>query len=208
MQKAMFLTESYRKGILSEIDAGYILTVNVPDMTHIQRKFDPYRIEMVSYSGVRSIHPVEGGLKFNSAGMKILCMVEPTNYPGRHIEPAFRSTKTTGHMPFRLKECEITLTSNDKFRVLLPNKPIECIDSFTIEFPRKGDVSVLYFIFNDNINEVVLPYIAQNVGNILRSIVNLPTAEATRISRDFLSNVERFQVPVRNLSPISQPPPP
>jgi hypothetical protein len=194
MQKAMFLLESYKKGILSEVDAGYILTVNCPDVEDIQRKLDPYRMEMISYSGVKSINPIEGGVKFTSSGRKILCLIEPTNYPKNYIEPSFRSSKTTEHIPFRFKECDIYFTNNEKHRVILPGKPIECYDSFTVEFPSKGDICVLYFIFDENINDVVLPYIGANVELILRNVVNLRTVEAHRISRDFLNNVKRFQV--------------
>ena len=147
MQKAMFLMESYKKGILAELDAGYIFTLNVPDVNNIQRKLDPYRMEMVSYSGVKSIHPVNGGLKFISSGRKILCLIEPSNYPRNYIEPSFRSNKTTENIPFRFKECDIYFTNDNRHRVLLPSKPIECYDSFTVEFPNKGDICILYFIF-------------------------------------------------------------
>jgi hypothetical protein len=194
MQKAMFLLESYKKGILSELDAGYILTVNVPDVDDIQRKLDPYRIEMVSYSGVKSIHPIEGGLKFISSGKKILCLIEPVNYLRSYVEPSLRSTRATENIPFRFKECNIFLTTDNKFRILMPNKPVECYDSFTVEFPSKGDICVLYFIFNDNIDDVVLPYIGKNVEMILKSVVNLKSFSAQKISKDFLRNVKQFHV--------------
>jgi hypothetical protein len=194
MQKAMFLLESYKKGILAELDAGYILTVNVPDYNDIERKLDPYRMEMVSYSGVKSIHQLNGGLKFISSGRKIFCLIEPANYPKNYVEPSFRSQKTTEHIPFRFKECDIYFTGENKYRVLLPSKPVECYDSFTVEFPLKGDICVLYFIFNDNVNEIVLPYIGKNVELILKNVVKLPTIEAKKISNDFLLNVRKFHV--------------
>jgi hypothetical protein len=190
----MFLLESYNKGVLAELDAGYILTVNVPDMNDIQRKLDPYRMEMISYSGVKALHPLEGGVKFVSSGRKILCLIEPVNYPNNYIEPAFRSSKTTEHIPFRFKECDVYFTSDNRHRVVLPAQPVECYDSFTVEFPVKGDICVLYFAFHENINEVVLPYIGKNVELILKNVVNLRATSAQRISRDFIRNVKRFQM--------------
>jgi hypothetical protein len=192
MQKAMFLLESYKKGILSELDAGYILTVNVPNVDDVQRKLDPYRIEMVSYNGMKSIHPIEGGLKFISTGRKFLCLIEPVNYPGYFVEPAMRSKRSTENIPFRFKECNIYLTFDNKFRILMPDKPVMCYDSFTIEFPSVGDICVLYFIFNDNIDDVVLPYIGNNFEMILKSVVNLKSYIAHQISKDFMQTVKQF----------------
>ena len=190
----MFLMESYNRGILPEIDAGFILTLNVPDMINIQRKLDPYRIEMVSYSGVKSIHELDDGLKFNSSGRKIVSLIEPVNYPNKHQEPAFRSTRTTEHIPFRIAECYSFLTSDNKIRVLLPTKPIECLYSFTIKYPKKGDVSVIYFIFHDDIDGVILPYISSNLEMILKRVVNVQSLEAKRIARGFINNVRKFPV--------------
>lgn len=196
MQKAMFLLESYQKGILPEIDAGYIFTVNAPDRDDNERTLDPFRLEMISYSGVRAIRQTEEGIEFLSAGRKILAMIEPTHYPHSHVEPAFRSMRSTEHMPFRFRECETWMTADDKYRVLLPTNPLQYHDSFTVEFPRKGDVSILYFAFDENVREVVLPYIRENIQRILRRVVGLPTTESQRISRAFVSNVSRFQLPL------------
>lgn len=190
----MFLTESYRKGILGEVDAGYILTVNVPDLNDIQRSLNPYRFEMVSYRGVRAIHPRGDGLEFISSGRKILGLVEPANYPNSHVEPAFRSTQTTEHIPFRFKECDIYYTKENRYRVILPNKPVECFESFTVEFPKKGDMSILYFIFNEDVNDVVLPYIKSNMELILKNLFNLQSDQAQKISKDFMTNVGKFQL--------------
>ena len=196
MQKAMFLLESYQKGILPEIDAGYIFTINAPDRDDNERTLDPFRLEMMSYSGVRAIHQTEEGIEFHSAGRKILALIEPTHYPHSHVEPAFRSMRATEHIPFRFRECDTWMTADDKYRVLLPTSPVYYNDSFTVEFPRKGDVSILYFAFDENVREVVLPYVKDNVQKILKRVVALPTAEAQRISRAFVSNVSRFQLPL------------
>jgi hypothetical protein len=190
----MFLIEAYRKGILAELDAGYILTVNVPDLEDIQCKLNPYRFEMVAYGGVKAIRPIEGGLEFLSSGRKILCLVEPANYPMKHVEPAFRSVQTTEHIPFRFTECDTYYTKDNRYRVLLPTKPIECYDSFTVEFPKKGDMCILYFIFDENVNEVVLPHIGMNLELILKNLVNIQGDQARRVSKDYLLNIRRFQL--------------
>lgn len=199
MQKAMFLAESFRKGIIQEIDAGYILTVNVPDFNDNERILDPLRVEMISYSGVRSVQPVENGLMFRSAGRKIVCMIEPVAYTNRHVEPAFRATDSTEQMPYRFSECEIYRTRNDKYRVLLPREPIEYLDSFTVEFPRHGDVSVLYFVFDDDVDNVVIPYIQKSLERILRNIAKLPAPEISRIGTAFMDNVRRDRLSVRTM---------
>ena len=190
----MFLLESYKKGILAELDAGYILTLKVPDLSNIDRKLDPYRIEMISYSGVKSIREIENGLEFQSAGTKIMCLIEPANYPKNYVEPSMRSETATEHIPFRFRECEIYFTNDSKYRILMPKSPVECIDSFTVEFPSKGDICVLYFIFNENIDGVVLPYIGENLEMVLKSIAGLQNKEAKKISKNFILNVKRYQM--------------
>jgi hypothetical protein len=202
MQKAMFLVESYKKGILEEIDAGYILTVNVPNFDDSQRSLDPYRIEMISYSGVKEVVSQGDGITFRSAGRKLMCMIEPSIYPNRHIEPSFRSRSTTEHMPYRSSECDIYRTRDDKYRILLPREPIEYLDSFTVEFPRKGDVCVLYFIFSDDIEGTVLPYIEQSLERILRSVTSLHSSEVKRIASRFMANMKRFHVSVTGFNPL------
>lgn len=192
MQKAMFLIESYRKGILEELNAGYILTVNVPDINDIQRKLNPFRIEMISYNGVKSIQQIDNRLQFMSSGKKIFCLIEPARYPKKYVEPAMRNIETTEQIPFRFKECEMYFTFDNKYRILLPQNPIICYDSFTVEFPPKGDICVIYFIYNDNINDIVLPSIKQNVEMIFKKIVGLPGLEAKKIAGKFIENVKIF----------------
>jgi hypothetical protein len=194
MQKAMFLMECYKKGILSEIDSGYILTLNYPDLGNISTRLDPYRIEMISYSGVKSIQQTEAGLEFLSAGRKTLCLIEPANYPMNYVEPSMRSTSSTEHIPFRFRECNIRFTKDRKYRILIPDKPVDYYDAFTVEYPSKGDICVLYFVFDDNVDEVVLPYIRDNITKILGSISGLQNFEAKKISREFVLNVQKYQI--------------
>jgi hypothetical protein len=194
MQKAMFFEEAYHKGVLAKIDSGYILSVMVPDMTDPIRKQDPFKIEMVSYSGVKSVIPVPGGVKFQASGRKMYCMVEPATYPKSHIEPSMRSTHTTEHMPYRFNECDVNLTSDSKYRTLVAKKALDSFDSFTIEFPDKGDIAVLYFIFDDDINGKVLPFIQENFITILKSAIRLQERDAKKVSKQFLEVIKQFDV--------------
>ena len=106
MQKAMFFEEAYNKGILAKLQSGYILSLISPNMDNIERMNDPFQIEMISYTGVKSISPVGNGVKFQAQGNKMFCMLEPSTYTEKHIEPTNRSMNGTGNMPFRFKDCE------------------------------------------------------------------------------------------------------
>jgi len=194
MQKAIFFEEAYNKGILAKIDAGYILSVLCPDINNIDTKNDPFLIEMVSYSGVKAVLPIEGGVKFQAQGSKIFCMLEPPSYTEKYVEPTFRKSNSTGYMPFRFSDIESFLTKDNKFNVLLPKIPFDCHDSFTINFPAKGDVSILYLIFDKNINGVVLPFIEDNFKNLLKKMLGLRDIDAKNISRKFFENIKKFDV--------------
>jgi hypothetical protein len=105
-------------------------------------------------------------------------------------------------MPYRASECDIYRTRDDKYRVLLPQEPVEYLDSFTVEFPRKGDICVLYFIFSDDIEGVVVPYIGESVERVLRSLTNLHSSEVKRMSSRFMDNVKRFHLSVAGTNPF------
>jgi len=194
MQKAIFFEKAYHKGILTKVESGYILSILCPDMDDIDKKNDPFLIEMISYSGVKTILPIEGGVKFQAQGSKIYCMLEPPSYTEKHIEPTFRSQNSTGYMPFRFADIESFLTKDDKFNVLLPKLPFDCHDSFTVNFPAKGDVSILYFIFDKNINGVVLPFIKNNFKDLLKKMIGMREIDAKTVANKFFENIKKFDV--------------
>jgi hypothetical protein len=194
VQKAMYLEEAYNKGILPKVDTGYILSVISPDMQDPSRIHDPFLIEMVSYSGVKAIHPMAHGLKFLAGGKKMFCMIEPASYAQSHVEPSMRSTNTTAFMPYRFSECEIFLTHHDKFRIILPNQAQDCFDSFTVDFPERGDFCVLYFIFSKDINGEVLPFIQENFTMILKKALTFEDSDAKKVSKSFMLIVKQYDI--------------
>ena len=190
MQKAIFFEEAYHQGVLAKLTEGFILSVTSPDSSNLDRNQDPFLVELVSYSGVKSVTPVEGGVKFSAQGKKFYCMLQPAGYTGKAIEPSLRPQGSTAFMPFRLSECEKEFYTKDtKYIILIPKKPHDCYDSFTISFPSKGDLCVLYYIFSKNIKGDVIPFIKENFGKILRSTLSLRTVDSSNISKKFTDSI-------------------
>jgi hypothetical protein len=149
---------------------------------------------MISYGGVKQIIPMDGGVKFQAQGRKMFCMIESAQYSDKHIEPTYRSTNSTGYMPFRFKDCITFMTKDSKHNIMIPNMIHECYDSFTVNFPAKGDLCVLYFIFDKDINKVVLPFIEENFETIIKKYLQLRETDSKRIAKDFVDVVRKFDI--------------
>ncbi|MCG8569663.1 MAG: hypothetical protein MJB14_05955 [Spirochaetes bacterium] len=193
MQKAMFFEEAFKKGILSKVDGGYIFSLTTPeaDMDH---QLDPFLIEMISYSGVKSIVDMGNAVKFQAQGMKMYCMLEPAAYTEKHIEPTYRSQNSTGHMPFRFNDCKTFLTKDNKLNILVPQKPYNCYDSFTVSFPGKGDLCILYFLFDKDLQGKVLPYIEENIQVVIGKTLGLRKIDVKKIAAEFMTIVKKFDI--------------
>jgi len=194
MQKAIYFEDAYKSGILGSVDSGYILSIKSPDFDKLETKNDPFLIEMVSYSGVKSITPMGNGLKFQAQGKKMFCLLEPSAYTEKHVEPTYRDPSSTGHIPFRYADCEKFLTKDSKFTVLIPNLPQDCYDSFTITLPEKGDLCILYMIFDKDINKVVLPFIRDNFQTILKKLIGMTALDSKKVAEDFTLVIKKFDV--------------
>lgn len=194
MQKAIFFEEAYKKGLLTQIKDGYIMSVSLPDFDKLERQNDPIAIEMISYSGVKSVIDIGTGVKFQAQGKKMYCLFEPSGYTESHIEPVYRSQGTTGHIPFRFNDCETFLTKDSKLRILIPKKAHDCFDSFTVSFPEKGDLCILYFVFDKDIDNVVLPFIHENFQQIIQKTVSLRGADAKHIADKFIEIISKFKM--------------
>lgn len=194
MQTAMFFEEALNKGLLPTIESGYILSLVTPDQEDVSRKLDPFKMEMISYSGLKAAHQFEEGVKFQAQGRKMFCMIEPSSFAMNHIEPTYRPNNTSGFMPFRFKDCETFLTKNSKYRVLIPDVLYDCFDSFTVSLPRKGDLCILYLIFDKDVDGVVLPFIQENIIKILKSTIGLQDSDCKRISQKYIETVQKYDV--------------
>ncbi len=192
MTKAVFFEEAYRKGLMSEINEGYILSVNTPDIEDVQKKLDPFRLEMVNFSGLKSILPLSNGVKFQAQGKKMYTLIEPANYPRKYEEPALRPTGSTSYMPFRFDECDTFFTKDYNYRIIVPKKHFDCHDSFTIEFPVKGDLCILYEVFDPDVEHNVLPFIEDNFVLVLKDSLRLRETDAKTTVRKFMAVVKTF----------------
>jgi hypothetical protein len=194
MKKAVFFEEAIKEGLLATIDAGYILSMTSPDLSSASKNLEPLKFEMISYSGVKSAQSFEGGVKFQAQGRKMFCMIEPSAYTQSHIEPTYRPTASSGYMPFRFSECETFMTKNDKFRIHIPDKLFDCYDSFTVSLPKKGDMCILYLIFDKNIDDVVLPFIKENIIKILKTTIGLSQVDSKRIGEKYIETIQKYDV--------------
>ncbi len=194
IRKAIFFEEAYKQGILPTIVNGYIFSINVPDMDDVSKKLDPFLIKMISYSGLKTIMPFEDGVKFQAQGKSMYCMLENQNYPQKHVEPASRSVNSTAYMPHRFSECDIFFTKDNKFRVILPKQAHESFDSFTVNFPGKGDICVLYYIYDQDLENVVFPFMQDNISFILREDLGIRKPDADNISKKFMAIVREFHM--------------
>lgn len=195
MQKAMFFEEAYNQGILPNISEGYIFSLTSPDVTDVNRKSDPFLLQMVSYIGLKSIMPMGDGVRFQAEGKNMYCMLEPSNFSMKHVEPASRSSNTTAHMPYRFADCDMFFTKDNKFRVLMAKEAHHLFDSFTINFPAKGDIGVLYFVFDkENHDTVVMQFMEENVAFILKAHLRLREHDAKTIAKKFIDVVRQFRL--------------
>jgi hypothetical protein len=86
------------------------------------------------------------------------------------------------------------MTKDSKHNIMIPNMIHECYDSFTVNFPAKGDLCVLYFIFDKDINKVVLPFIEENFETIIKKYLQLRETDSKRIAKDFVDVVRKFDI--------------
>ena len=64
---------------------------------------------MISYSGLKSLENIGNGVKFQAQGQNMFCMLEPSNYPQKHVEP------TSDHR-IQLNICRIDFQNATYFR--------------------------------------------------------------------------------------------
>ena len=140
--KELFL--AYSKSELP-VDGGYI----------ISSFFSPTsaytRYEVTSYNNVKDIYINEDGLTFLADGKKLYVMVEPANYPEKHIEPAHRDDNHK--IPYRFNEVEIHL-SKRRDKIMIGQKPVVTYGSFTILKPTGHNFSYIFFNTEDIVDGI------------------------------------------------------
>ncbi len=133
------LFSAYRNNELP-FQGGYIVSSFFDDTSAYTR------YEVTSYNNVKDIYNGEEGLTFQADGKKIFVLMEPANYPNKHIEPAYRDAAHTA--PYRFKEMEI-LTTGRQDKVMFGLEPVMTYTSFTILKTRGHNFSYIFYQADD-----------------------------------------------------------
>jgi hypothetical protein len=176
--KAMDLFEAYTQNKLPK-EQGYIVS------SFFSEKSNYTVYEVVSYTGVKEIHPSETGLFFQSSGKKLYILVEPATYSHKAIEPVFRSDSQGEMIPKRFSELE-TIIAKNQTKIMVAKEPNESMTSFTILKPTGGNFA---FVFYN------LPEIYENLANFFElsfnKELNIPNSDAKLASKLISNTVEK-----------------
>ena len=118
-------------------NGGYIVTAFFDD-TSTYTKY-----EIISFSNVKDIYNSDDGLVFQADGQKIFILVEPANYPNKHIEPAYRTNFQ--RIPYRLKEINVYTTARQD-RVMVGKEPVITYTSFTVAKSQGQNYSYIFYL--------------------------------------------------------------
>ncbi len=133
------LFSAFRNGELPS-DGGYIVSAFF-DANSTYTKY-----EVTAYNAVKDIYPSDEGLTFQADGRKIFALVEPNNYPSKHIEPAYRDE--LHKIPYRYKEVD-TYTSRRQDRIMIGKEPVVTYTSFTILKSHGHNFSYIFYQTDD-----------------------------------------------------------
>jgi hypothetical protein len=137
--RALDLFEAYAQNQLPK-DEGYIVSSFFHDSS-------PYSIyEVVSYSGVKSIHSGSMGITFQTNGKKLHILIEPATYPYKATEPFVRVEKE--QIPLRFNELDI-ITAKNQSKIMIAKEPQETFSSFTILKPRGINFALVFYRLPD-----------------------------------------------------------
>ena len=150
--------------------------------------FDPHstysRYEITSYNNVKDIYNNEDGLTFHADGKKIFMLVEPMNYPEKHVEPANRDD--FHRIPYRFKEVD-TFTSKRQDRIMVGRIPVMSYGSFTILKPMGNNFSYIFYE-GDDVQYAIKDFFFKS----LWQDANVPRNDAEKAARSILKIFEYF----------------
>ncbi len=142
------------------------------------------RYEIISYANVKSIFANDEGLTFQADGKKIFVLVEPTNYPNKHTEPAYRDD--AHRIPYRSKELDIHVTRRQD-RIMVGKEPVITYTSFTVLKSEGSNYSYIFFH---------TPELRQNISNFikeaLRKEARVPSSDAAKTSEMIMKVFEEL----------------
>ena len=117
--------------------------------------------EIVSYAGVKEIHPTGDGLQFISGGKKLYILVENDTYQNKFIEPVSRVAGES--IPKRFSELEI-LTARNQYKIMISKEPIESYGSFTVLKPSGSINFAVVFYQTPELFETLSAYISRSLN--------------------------------------------
>ncbi len=148
-------------------NGGYIVSAYFDD-TSTYTKY-----EVISFSNVKDIYVSEEGLVFQADGQKIFILVEPANYPNKHIEPAYRTNFQ--RIPYRLKELNVYTTARQD-RVMVGKEPVITYTSFTVTKSVGQNYSYIFYLTKE-IAEAMGEYFMKTLWKEAR----VPRADAQKV---------------------------
>ncbi|WP_319476905.1 hypothetical protein [Marispirochaeta aestuarii] len=177
--KALDLFQAYAEDKLPR-DGGYIVS-SFFDQNSAYSKY-----EVVAYNGVKNIYLSEEGLTFQTDGNKLFVLVEPTNYPEKHVEPYVR--KMAYQIPHRFNELEI-FTAKNQTKVMVSKIPTMTYSSFTILRPTGINFSLLIFNTPDVLN--TMEYFFTETIN---KEAGVPKSDAKKAAAYIVEGIKKFSI--------------
>jgi hypothetical protein len=184
--KALDLFEAYAQNQLPR-DEGYIVSSFFSDSS-------AYSIyEVVSYSGVKSIHSGNTGITFQTNGKKMHILIEPATYPYKATEPYVRVEKE--QIPFRFNELEI-VTAKNQSKIMIPKQPQMTFSSFTILKPAGINFALVFYQLPDLYDSLALFF-----EKTLNREAGIPQLDARKCAKQIAATVRTTMRIALNGSP-------
>jgi len=173
---------AYQKGELPQ-EGGYIVC-SFFDAKSTYTKYD-----ITSYNNVKDIYPNDEGITFLADGKKLFILVEPANYPKKHIEPAYRDD--AHKIPYRFKEVE-THISRRQDRIMIGKKPILSYTSFTILKTYGNNFSYLFYN-TDDLVDVIEKFFADTLWKDA-NVPKIDSGKVAKIIRGVFNDLINFKI--------------
>ncbi|HOV38434.1 MAG TPA: transposase [Spirochaetales bacterium] len=161
-------------------NGGYIVSAFFDD-TSTYTKY-----EIISFSNVKDIYANEEGLVFQADGQKVFVLIEPANYPNKHIEPAYRNNLQS--IPYRMKEL-LVHTSSRQDRIMIGKEPVITYTAFTVLKSFGQNYSYIFYM-SDDILDAMRDYFMKSIWKEAR----VPRVDAQKVTELILEVFKKIIV--------------
>ena len=162
------LFDCFNKGEFP-MNGGFIVSAFFQDQS-MYSKF-----EMISYNNVKDIFLTNKALTFQAQGKKMYWLVEPSNYPNKSKDPAFREDDQS--IPFRMDEVDLVTTKRSD-RVYIGKKLMHSSANFDISRSKGQNYSYVFFM-TDDIRQTMENYFIKS----LYDQAGVPRSDAKEVSK-------------------------